>query len=176
MAVSDIIPRAQTTTALTQGGADISTSTETGAKEDIYDGDNSTYYEWYVHHGGDGNVTGWVNLDATWAADKTITKAYFYTQYKMTSGNYQVLTIKITTSLKIDGVWTVIDNLSQAGSPDFTTYTKTVTGPWEKVTGARLYMEGYAYSYEGDRNQRVWLRANELQAYYNVKSGYCGVV
>jgi hypothetical protein len=143
-------------------------------KEEGYDRNDSTYREYYAKHSGDGSVTATMTHEHTWVYPKSIADIYVKMQQATFGGNYKDSKRRYIVSLCIDGEWTEVYNQfydDAAGSNSIYTETKTVTSAtgWDNVTGIRVYLNGYAYSYEGTRRQEVWLRVFEAQCNTNYK-------
>ena len=178
-----IIPYSWVTKSLTETpqsdrGYDTSVS---GTQANIYDGDIGTYRMFRVHSGGDGWVKGYQTLECTWAPSLPISSIYAYAQQGTYGGNYKQSIRLFEVDLKINGTWTSIDSSqttdSQGSNVFYTqTYERTLNAGWKNVTGARLYLYGFAYSYEGDRQQIVQLYMNEFQVNANLNSGLAYII
>lgn len=143
------------------------TGTISGTLANVYDDNSDTYYEYYLYHSGDGNTCGEMYVDATWTTACTIYNPYVYTNYWVKVGNYPSAEIKCITSLKLGGVWTVIDTFDTTNPyySQWTTYSKLTSASYGDCTGIRCYMYGFGYSYEGTRNQTVYLRILEVSLF-----------
>lgn len=145
-----------------------------GAQNNIYDGDPNTLFEYYVHHGGDGSVDGYIDFEVTWAQPKTIYNATAKGSIQMGGGNYfgaRGSFVEFHFQLYYNNTWNSLydynqpkGNGTQDGDPPVN-WNLNFTGVWPGVTGVRAYMHGFASSYEGDRNQYIWMYLNEVSCW-----------
>jgi len=175
----------ETATATNSGGADVSpneqnyTYTEGTAEgfDFAYDRDTDTYREYYAKHTGDGSVTTTLTHEHTWTDARTISRVYAKMGQATYGGNYKDSHRTYTVYLKISGTWTSVDTSTttdSSGSNTKYSETRTVdeTTGWSDVTGIKVELSGYAYSYEGtSRKQEVWLQIYEVRC-----EGYMGSV
>lgn len=153
--------------------------TDYGSGPETYDEDFGTYYGLEGHHSGDGSVT--VNLtdEHTWTDPRTIYRFRIKSYWDASMGNYPSWNWSIKVYLRESGTWTEEYSLTGSGAaadPAPITTDQTVDGEWADVTGIKVVLYGYAYSYEGDRNQYTWLYMYETEAFYKKSKSYSGVV
>ena len=175
----NIIPYSFVTQTLSESG-DGSTSAS-GAQSNIYDGNTGTYRLFEAHTGGDGVCNSYQTFECNWTAGLTVTNVYAYTQQGTYGGNYKQSGRYYYTYLKINGSWTLIDSRSVFDSQGsntwyYETWESNQVGLWTNVTGARLYLHGYAYSYEGDRQQYSRLYMNEFNVNANLAAGNVQII
>jgi hypothetical protein len=169
-----MIPLAQVTKSLSNTSAQASDTSLSGSVSNIYDGNNGTSILWYVHHGGDGSVDGYLDFQCTWVKPKTIYNVYGNGTAHMDGGNYftdRGSEFDFSTYLYYGGGWNTIaasgaiyNGKAGDGAQPYN-WISNVSGQWDNVTGARFYMHVLSSSYEGNRQQFGWLYMNEFAVY-----------
>lgn len=156
---------------------------------DAYDNDLDTYRQFYAHHDGDGSVEASLTHEHTWSNSYHIDHIRVKMYGEDYEGNYEGYRHEFRVYLKINGDWQQIDYgawavQAEGGRPydpegptsnvscgtyadhnHYCWYDNTISTGWDNVTGIKAYVWGGAYSYEGDRQQKVWLRIYEVQAF-----------
>lgn len=170
----DMVSDVNSVNTITPNQSGASDTSQSGGISNIYDNNVSTNYFYYAHHGGDGSVDGYLTFDSTWTNAVIIQQLVVNGTIQMDGGNYfgaRGAELDFYVQLKIGGVWTTISNTGAIangkagdGAQPYN-WTPTINGPWSNVTGIRFYMHAFATSYEGNRNQYVWLYMNEVHCY-----------
>ena len=167
-----------------------SDSSVSGSVANTYDENMNTYRQWYVHHGGDGRASATLIITDTWASPRHIDKIRTKAWGESYAGNYLGWKIEFNTYLLIGGTWTQVDRGAWArhsetrwpgynegpinvdtngswGHHKVALYDRTIQSQsgWNNVTGMRVRVYSGGYSYEGDRQQRLWTRIYEMQAF-----------
>ncbi len=167
-----ILPETTKNLSPTSSGA--SDTSQSGSIGNIYDGNPSTNFLWYVHHNDDGTVEGYLDLQATWVKPRTIYRVYANGTAHMDGGNYftdRGSEFDFSTYLYYGGGWQniaasgVIRNGKAGDGAQPYNWISDVSGQWDSVTGARFYMHVLSSSYEGNRQQFGWLWMNEFAAF-----------
>ena len=158
------------------GGTDPTTYTSsfTGDFANAYDGSNATFRELYLKHTGDGFIDGNLTHTHTWTTPRHVDTVNWKTGLSSAGGNYKENDFTTYIYIQTNGSWTLIDsdtfNTPGAGSCEWysETWTDSSSTGWDNVTGLRVVMDGYAYSYEEDD----WYRAQEIKLrVYNISVG-----
>jgi len=161
MLYTSIIPNSWVTKILSRSVIQGGYVSEVGVVANTYDLNDATYIEDYIAHGGDGTVEGSMQIEYTWAKPLTIATIRAKAKIDNNAGNYTNANSSISQWLRINGTWTKIDEALSTSSWSNSrgtalSYDITVSTGWALVTGYRIYIYGRQYSYEGDRNQRIW--------------------
>jgi hypothetical protein len=146
-----------------------STSNFNNDPEDGYDRNNSTYRELYGQHSGDGHLGMVLTHEHTWTESRYIGNVTTKSEWTTFGGNYKSNNNVTTVQLRVNGSWTTVGSQTYtAGGGSNSTLTQSYnlnssTG-WSNVTGIRVTLDLYAYSYEGNRQQILRARVYNVQA------------
>jgi hypothetical protein len=137
----------------------------------LWDMNANTGFIQTASHGGDGSVRASISVKATWSTPCTISQVNVLARQTTYGGNYKQSTREYRLYLQVGENWVLVDQKLPAldGQGSNTTYSEdqslSLGTSWQNVTGVWVDLVGFAYSYEGDRQQIVSLGVIELQIY-----------
>jgi hypothetical protein len=146
-----------------------------GDQDDGYNRDNSDYRQFYGKHNGDGTVTIELTHEHTWDDERDIDSVTVKSGIGTYGGNYKDNDFYSKTYLKVSGSWTLIKTRTITGGQGsnqwyYKDWEDTTTTGWSNVTGIKVEMYGWAYSYEGNRRQEAKLRLYDVRCEGKMKS------
>ena len=174
MAIENVISKTTTSHAEAYTG-DYEGVTGTGAE--IYDGDGTTGYKMTWYHGADGSCAAGLTSTHTWTSPITILKIKWTTYWNAIVGNYPSASYNFSIQVQSGGSWTTVDSHSGSYNGGVgATLNEEVNGEWTNVTGVQIVFTASAYSYEGDRWQRIYGYIYQLEAFKTIIRSFAGVV